>query len=243
MEIKYSVVIPTYNEEGCIKPLYKLLKEVMEKIGSYEIIFIDDGSTDKTFPILEKLHENDEKLRVIKFKKNFGQTQAMAAGFDHAKGEIIITMDADLQNDPRDIPILLEKMEEGYNVVSGWRYDRKDTLGKRIPSKISNLLVRCLTKAKIHDSGCSLKAYTKESLKSIKLFGEMHRYIPSLIALNGYKIGEVKVRHHRRERGKTKYGLSRLIKGPIDLLYIVIRLKHFGFLRVESELYKIEKIL
>lgn len=243
MEIKYSVVIPIYNEEECVRSLYNLLKEEMEKIGNYEIIYVDDGSSDKTFSILEKLHKNDDKLKIIKFVRNFGQTQAMSAGFDHSRGKIIITMDADLQNDPRDIPILLKKMNEGYDVVSGWRYDRKDKLGKRLPSKFSNFLVRFLTKVNIHDSGCSLKAYSKESLDSIKLFGEMHRYIPSLISINGFKIGEVKVRHHKREKGKTKYGLSRLFKGPLDLFYIVIRVKHFGFIQIESEIYKIEKIL
>lgn len=243
MEIKYSVVLPIYNEEECVQPLYRSIKEVMEKIGNYEIIYVDDGSSDETFLTLEKLHKNDKKLCVIKFIKNYGQTQALAAGFDNARGEIIIVMDADMQNDPRDIPLLLEKMKEGFDVVSGWRYNRKDTIGKRLPSKISNMLVRYLTKVHIHDSGCSLKAYTKKSLDSIKLFGEMHRYIPSLIAINGYKISEVKVRHHKREKGVTKYGFSRLFKGPIDLLYIVIRVKQFGFLRIESEIYKIEKIL
>lgn len=243
MDIKYSIVIPIFNEEECVQPLYKMIKEVMDKIGNYEIIYVDDGSSDKTFNILKELHKIDKNLKVIKFIHNFGQTQAMAAGFDYSKGDIIITMDADLQNDPKDIPILLEKMNEGYDVVSGWRFDRKDKLEKRLPSKFSNLLVRYLTKVKIHDSGCSLKAYSKKSINSIKLFGEMHRYIPSLIAINGFKIGEVKVRHHKREKGVTKYGLSRLVKGPLDLFYIVIRVKHFGFLQIDSEKYKIEKIL
>jgi glycosyltransferase involved in cell wall biosynthesis len=219
--ISYSVIIPVHNEEGNVLKLYNRLKPVMEKIGkSYEIIFIDDGSRDKTFKVLERIHTRDKCLKIIKFRKNFGQTAALNAGFDYAKGNIIITMDGDLQNDPRDIPRLIKKMREGYDVVCGWRYNRKDSFTKRAASKFSNWFARKLTGVDIHDSGCSLKAYTKESLKDITLYGEMHRYIPALITMNGFSVTELKVRHNPRKYGSTKYGPSRLMSGFLDLIYI-----------------------
>lgn len=218
-KIVYSVVIPVFNEESNIVPLYRGLKPVMDKLGKgYEILFIDDGSTDRTYKAIKWLHEKDNVVRTIKLRKNFGQTAAISAGFDIAKGEIIITMDGDLQNDPRDIPRLLSKLEQGYDVASGWRYNRKDPgLSKKIPSKISNRLASRMTGLKLHDYGCTLKAYRKRALSDLKLYGEMHRYIPAVLHWQGFKVAEVKVRHHPRTRGQTKYGAKRLIRGLFDL--------------------------
>ncbi len=216
-----SIVIPAYNEEENVELLYKKTKRVLENLGKeYEIVYIDDGSTDRTFNILKEINKKDKKVRVIKFKKNYGQTAAMDAGFKNSLGEIIIALDADLQNDPEDIPNLLKKMDEGYDVVSGWRYKRKDSFSKKIISSLSNLFRRIITKEEIHDSGCTLKAYKRRCFNDIDLSGEMHRFIPLLLKWKGYKIGEIKVEHHERERGKTKYGISRLLKGFLDLLII-----------------------
>ncbi|MEM2918496.1 MAG: glycosyltransferase family 2 protein [Candidatus Altiarchaeota archaeon] len=223
-----SVVIPTYNEEENLQVLYSKLKTVLENLKkSYEIIFIDDGSTDRSFEILKELHEKDKTVRVIKFRKNFGQTAAISAGFENSKGKVIVTMDSDLQNDPNDIPRLLSKLDEGYDIVSGWRKNRKDPwLKKKIPSKISNFLARKLTSLEIHDFGCTLKAYRKEALKGIELYGEMHRFIPAIVAWRGFKVSEVQVEHHRRKFGKTKYGLWRIMKGFLDLLVVVFWRKY-----------------
>ncbi len=216
-----SIIIPLYNEEDNVYPLYKKLKPVLSKLKkSYEMIFIDDGSTDKGLEKLKILQKKDKNIKIIVFRKNFGQSAAINAGFSNAKGGILIVMDADLQNDPNDISKLLAKLNEGYDVVSGWRYKRQDNIFKKIPSKISNWMHRKLTGINIHDSGCSLKAYKRESVKDIELYGEMHRYIPSLIAAKGFKVGEVKVEHHYRKHGESKYGGSRLLKGFLDLLYI-----------------------
>jgi len=212
-----SVIIPVYNEEKSIKQLFLELKKTMSSLKKkYEIIFINDGSTDSSLSILKQV--KDKHTKIIDFRKNFGQSAAMKAGFDYAKGDIIIAMDADLQNNPKDIPKLIRKMEEGYDVATGWRKHRKDSLSKKIPSMIANLLHKRLTGLNIHDSGCSLKAYKKECLKGIELYGETHRYIPALIAQKGYKIGEVEVDHRPRKYGRTKYGTARLIKGYLDLL-------------------------
>ncbi len=220
-ELDISAVIPMLDEEESIPELYGKLREVLDELdSSYEIIFIDDGSADDTFAVLKKIHEEDEKVKIIKFRRNFGQTAALSAGFEHANGNVIITMDGDLQNDPEDIQRLLEKMDEGYDVVSGWRTDRKDSLTRRIPSKFSNWLATKLTGVNIHDFGCTLKAYNKEALRDLELYGEMHRYTPALISWKGFKVGEVEVRHHPRKHGKTKYGYQRLLKGFLDLLNI-----------------------
>ena len=220
--IDISIVVPTFNEEDNVVLLYEELTEVLHDQGKdYEIIFVDDGSTDETFGRLRDVHERDAHLKVVKLRKNFGQSAAMTAGFDHARGDIILTSDADLQNDPHDIPKLVKELEDnGYDCVSGWRWDRKDSLPKRIFSKFSNWLRRQLTDEAIHDSGCTLKAYKRECLHDLELFGEMHRYIPALLSLKGYKIGEVKVAHRPRTRGKTKYNWRRLIKGFLDLLLV-----------------------
>lgn len=222
MSKSVSIVIPVFNEEQNINLLHNELSDVLSKLSiKYEIIFVDDGSTDSSFKELEKLFEKDRHVKVIKFRKNFGQTAAMSAGFEKAKGEIIITMDSDLQNDPKDIVLLLDKMNEGYAVVSGWRHKRKDSfITKKIPSALSNWLARKLTGLKIHDSGCTLKAYKSEAVKNLKLYGEMHRYIPAILHSQGYSVSEVKVEHRQRKFGKTKYNFTRLLKGLLDLVYI-----------------------
>lgn len=221
METDISVIIAAYNEQDNIGPLYRELKGVLEKItNSFEIIFIDDGSKDNTFFILKKLHDEDNRVKVIKFSRNSGQTAAWRAGFKYFNGKIAITMDADLQNDPKDISLLLNELKNGYDVVSGWRWDRKDRFSKKIYSKIANFIRRFLVKEKIHDAGCSLKIYKRETVKDLNIFGEMHRYITTILLLKGFRIGEVKVNHRERIRGKTKYGTARLFKGFLDLLYI-----------------------
>jgi glycosyltransferase involved in cell wall biosynthesis len=227
-EFELSVVIPVYNEEENVRILYEELKEVLSKVGkSYEIIFVDDGSTDRTFQILKELNEKDKTVKVIRFRRNFGQSAALKAGFDYAKGKIVVSMDGDLQNDPRDIPKLLEKMEnEDLDVVCGWRYNRKDPVSKKLFSKIANWLRRRLTKEKIHDSGCTLRAYKSECVKDLELYGEMHRYIPALLLWKGYRIGEVKVNHRPRVYGKTKYNWKRLIKGFLDLIVVTFWQKY-----------------
>jgi len=212
-----SIVIPVFNEEENVSILHGKLVSVLNKIGKkYEIIFVDDGSKDKTFVNLFNL----KPVKIVRHRTNFGQTAAMLSGIRESKGKIIITMDGDLQNDPEDIPLLLEKMDEGFDVVSGWRANRKDTFGKRIFSKIANKLRGMLIKDPIHDSGCSLKAYKRECFDEIDLYGEMHRYIPALLNWKGFKISEVKVKHFKRKFGKTKYGLGRILKGFMDLINV-----------------------
>lgn len=233
-----SVIVPFYNEENNIEILYSELSDVLKKLkGGYELVFVDDGSKDGTSAALERLSKSDKKLKAIQFRRNFGQTAAIQAGIDNASGGIIVTMDGDLQNDPNDIPKLLEKMDEGYDIVSGWRYNRNDSFQKKIFSKFSNFLARKLTGVQIHDSGCSLKAYRKGAIKDIRLYGEMHRYIPAVAFKDGAKIAEIKVEHRARKYGKTKYGMKRLIKGFLDLLFVKFWLDYsarplqlFGFL-------------
>lgn len=217
-----SVVFPVLNEAGCLVQLYKEVVEVLESIGrSFELIFCDDGSTDETPEILSQLSERDNRVKVIIFSRNFGQTLALSACFMHARGDIIIPMDADMQNDPKDIIHLVNKLEEGYDVVSGWRKDRKDPFfSKTIPSRIANLLVSMVTGVKLHDYGCTLKAYRAAILKDIKLYGEMHRLIPAYIKWAGGKITEVVVNHRPRTIGKSKYNLSKTIRLILDLLTV-----------------------
>lgn len=217
-----SIIIPAYNEQDNVKELHKRITTVMSPFKkSYEIIFVDDGSTDNTFKELEQISKKGKNTKVIKFRKNFGQTAAWRAGIDNSQGNLIITMDADLQNDPKDIPKLLNKINQGYDVVSGWRYNRKDQFFKRFFSLFSRFLRRLIIKNQIHDSGCSLKVYKKEALKNIELQGEMHRFIVELLTLKGYKVAEVKVSHHPRKKGKTKYNLIRLPKGFLDLIVVM----------------------
>ncbi|WP_340689884.1 glycosyltransferase family 2 protein [Hydrogenobacter thermophilus] len=214
-----SVVIPAYNEKDSIPILYEKLTKVLE--GDYEIIFVDDGSDDGTFEVLQKIAGKDSRVKVIRFRRNYGQTAAMYAGFQHAKGEIIITMDADLQNDPEDIPALIRKLEEGYDLVSGWRKDRKDPFfSRRLPSMIANWIISKVTGVELHDYGCTLKAYRADILKELELYGDMHRFLPALTKRHGAKITEVVVRHHPRLYGKSKYGLGRTIRVILDILLV-----------------------
>ena len=217
-----SVIIPIFNEEGNIESLYKNLKSVLDGLKKdSEIIFIEDGSTDRSFDILDKISIGDSQVRVIRFKRNFGQTAAMAAGFDHARGEVIIAMDGDLQNDPKDIPQLLQKMETGYDIVSGWRRKRKDPLfTRRIPSMVANWFISKLTGVKLKDYGCTLKAYRKEIVNHINLYGEMHRFIPALASWAGAKVAEIEVNHHPRRKGSSKYGTTRILKVVLDLITV-----------------------
>ncbi len=215
--VELSVVVPLYNEEDNVRGLHRKILEACQKINkTFEIIFVDDGSKDKTVERCQNL----KPLKLVKFRRNFGQTAAFDAGFQEAKGKIIITMDGDLQNDPADIPKLLKKMKEGYDVVSGWRYKRKDPLSKIIFSRGADKLRKFFIRDKIHDSGCSLKAYKKECFDDLELHGEMHRFIPALLEIDGFKVGEVKVSHHPRIYGVTKYNWKRAIKGLIDMMSI-----------------------
>jgi glycosyltransferase involved in cell wall biosynthesis len=226
--IDISIVIPVYNEEDNLKELYEKLSNVLRVITeSYEIIFVDDGSTDNSFNILKGINREDKKVKVIKFRRNFGQSAALAAGFDYSKGNVIITIDGDLQNDPEDIPQLLKKISEGYDIVSGWRADRRDPFfSKKLPSKLSNWLASKLTGVKLHDFGCTLKAFRREVVENINLYGEMHRYIPALASWMGVSIAEVKVQHHPRQHGKSKYGITRLIRGMLDLITVKFLLSY-----------------
>ena len=235
-----SIVIPVYNEEQNIDVLYGHLQSMLTRLNqSYEIVFVDDGSTDQSVAVMKQLKAKDDHIKIISFRKNFGQTAALDAGFKFASGNVIVTLDADLQNDPADIPRLLSKLHEGYDVVSGWRYPRKDPLNKKLFSKLADLVRKIVLKDQIHDSGCTLKAYRKEAVKDLNLFGEMHRYIPAIIAANGFTVTEIKVKHHQRKYGKTKYGIRRVFKGFLDLFYLKFwidfstrPLHFFGFLGI-----------
>jgi glycosyltransferase involved in cell wall biosynthesis len=217
-----SVVVPVLNEEESLPILHQQLTEVLAGSGyQYEIIVVDDGSTDASFEILRQLQVDDTQLRVVRFRRNYGQTAAFAAGFDRARGDAIVTIDADLQNDPADIPALVEKMTEGYDVVSGWRIDRKDRfLDRRLPSILANRLIGWTTGVRIHDYGCSLKAYRREVLDDVQLYGELHRFIPALAHAAGARVTEIPVRHHPRRFGRAKYGLSRTLKVVLDVLAV-----------------------
>ncbi len=221
-QIDISVVIPVYEEESNLPELHRQLTDVLNHMGrSYEIIAVDDGSRDGSFEVLRTLHEEDEHLVAVRFRRNFGQTAAFSAGFDLARGQIIITMDADLQNDPVDIPRLIETMEEGHDVVSGWRKHRKDPfISRRLPSIVANWLISVVTGVRLHDYGCSLKAYRRDVVKSIHLYGEMHRFIPALASWMGVSVAEIAVRHHPRKHGKSKYSISRTVKVVLDLLTV-----------------------
>ncbi len=212
-----SVVVPLYNEEGNVRELHQKIVEACQNLGkSFEIVFIDDGSRDKTNEICRPLRP----LKLITFRKNFGQTAAFDAGFKNSTGEIIITMDGDLQNDPADIKLLLEKLEEGFDVVSGWRVNRMDSLSKKIFSRTANLLRKFLIDDGIHDSGCSLKAYRRECFDDLDLFGEMHRFIPAALKIQGFTVTEIPVSHHPRKHGVTKYNWKRGVKGFVDMISI-----------------------
>ena len=206
--MKISVILPVLNEEENLIDMNTEIIGVIENIDvDYEIIYIDDGSTDRSFDILCSLREENPNIKIIQFRRNFGQTAGLAAGFEHASGDTIITMDSDRQNDPHDIPMLLDKIDEGYDLVSGWRFDRQDAwLSRKLPSKIANLLISKITGVKLHDYGCSLKAFHKDVVENVRLYGEMHRFIPAIASWMGVRIAEVKVNHRARVAGSSKYG-------------------------------------
>jgi len=224
-----SLIIPVYNEEKNLPILYDSIQQAMRPIqGSWEVIFVDDGSRDHSFDVLGALVEKDpEHMRVLSFRRNFGQTAAIAAGLDHACGETIVLLDADMQNDPADIPMLLAKLDEGYDLVSGWRKDRKDNrLTRTIPSNLANGLISWTTGVHLHDYGCTLKAYRRDALEGFRLYGEMHRFIPVFAHAVGAKITELPVTHHARKFGKANYGLERTIKIILDLFTVKFLLSY-----------------
>jgi len=220
--IELSIVIPVFNETENIKPLIIKLNEVLDKTGkNCEIIMVDDGSTDNSFEVMRELCESYKKLRIIRFRRNFGQTAAFSAGFDLARGGIIITLDADLQNDTADIPKLLRELDNGYDIVSGWRKKRFDNfLTRQLPSRIANYIISKFTGVALHDYGCSLKAYRSEVIKNIKLYGEMHRFIPAVASWMGVQVSEVEVNHAPRVSGKSSYGIMRTVRVILDLITV-----------------------
>jgi dolichol-phosphate mannosyltransferase len=222
MNPKLSLFLPVYNEEENLRDLNEKIFQAMECLGqSFEVVYVDDGSTDRSLDLLREFAAKDSRVRVISFRRNYGQTAAMAAGIAAARGEVLIPMDADMQNDPADIERLLAKLDEGYDVVSGWRKDRRDALFTRVlPSKLANSLISKISGIELHDYGCSLKAYRREVLKDVQLYGEMHRFIPIYANWAGARVTEIPVAHFPRAAGKSKYGLSRTIKVVFDLVTI-----------------------
>lgn len=216
-----SIVVPLYNEEENVDILHERLREVLEQMGlEYEILYVDDGSTDTTLSKLEAIQLKDKRVVVLSLRRNFGQTAAFAAGFDFARGDIVVTMDGDLQNDPKDIPKMLELIKD-YDLVSGWRKKRKDPFfTRRVPSILANWVISKVTGVKLHDYGCSLKAYRRDVIKNLKLYGEMHRFIPAVASWYGVRVAEVETTHYPRLRGKSKYGLSRTVKVILDLITV-----------------------
>jgi glycosyltransferase involved in cell wall biosynthesis len=228
MAPELSIVIPVQNESPNIKPLYEELTQVLGQYGrSYELIIVDDGSTDDTFEQLAALQARDYRLRVIRFRRNFGQTAAFAAGFAHARGRLVVTSDGDLQNDPRDIPAMVALIDQGNDIVCGWRKDRKDTfVTRRVPSMLANALISWATGVRLHDYGCSLKVFRTEVVKPLRLYGEMHRFLPAIASQIGVRIAEMVVNHRARRAGTTKYGLSRTIRVVLDLATVKFLLSY-----------------
>ena len=227
---KYSIVVPFHNEEENVTALYARLKQVMEQVGeTFELVLVDDGSNDRTYRLLEEIAAVDSRVLVVKLRRNFGQTSALAAGFDNASGEFILAMDGDLQHDPNDIPAFLEKLEEGFDVVSGWRKDRIDNfVMRRIPSRCANWLIAKLSGVDIHDFGTTFKAYRREVIRNIPLYGEMHRFIPALASWYGASICEIPIKNVNRECGKSHYGIGRTFRVLFDLMTIRFLLKYMG---------------
>lgn len=223
-----SIVIPVYNEEDSLPHLFHSLDENLKKYPwPVEIILVNDGSTDKTFELLNQKSAEDDRFKIVHFRRNFGQTAAFSAGFDFSNGDVIVTLDADMQNDPADVPLVLDKLQEGYDIVSGWRKDRQDGFVLRIlPSRIANKLISLITNVHLHDYGCTLKAYRKGVIDNLYLYGELHRFIPALASMVGSKVIEIPVNHHAREHGTSKYGIGRTFKVILDLLTVKFLLKY-----------------
>ena len=224
-----SIVIPVYDEKDSVPELAVRLRAVRDQLPPSEVVLVDDGSTDGTSALLEELHRSDPWFQVVRLTRNFGQTAALAAGFEHARGRVIVTMDADLQNDAGDIRRLLSKLDEGYDVVSGWRVDRKDRYWtRRVPSAAANKLISWVSKVKLHDYGCTLKAYRRDVVEELELYGDAHRFLPALAAVVGDRVAEIHVKHHPRVHGTSKYGISRVGKVFLDLLALPFMLKFFN---------------
>lgn len=223
-----SIIIPVYNEEESVEPLVREIRSALVSMGKdYEIIVVDDGSTDGTYPILVRLHKTESGLKVIRFKRNFGQTAALAAGLAQARGEVIVPMDGDGQNDPKDIPVLLRHLERGFDLVNGWRFPRNDPFWtRRLPSQIANSVISWLTQVKLHDYGCTLKVMRRDIAKGIKLYGEMHRFIPAMAFERGARIAEIQVHHRSRQWGRSKYGFNRTFRVILDLLTVKFLLSY-----------------
>jgi len=235
--MKISVIIPVYNEVESINELYKQLLKALQEFSRYEIIFIDDGSSDGSVETIKKLSELDNSINLIQFHRNYGKSAALAEGFKYAKGNYIVTMDADLQDDPKEISNLINKLEEGFDLVSGWKKDRKDPLSKRLPSKLFNFVTRLFTGVHIHDFNCGLKIYRKAVVKTLELYGGRHRYIPAMVGQKKFKVSEIIVNHRPRIYGETKYGGSRLFHGLFDLISILFLSKY-----TQSPMYFFGKI-
>ena len=220
--MELSIVIPVYNEEENVEPLVQEIKSVVESLGKrYEIVIVDDGSQDRTFDVLARLHKREPHLRVVRLKRNFGQTAALAAGLAHCEGKIVVTMDGDGQNDPADIPALLAELDKGNDLVNGWRFSRQDSfISRRLPSRIANQLISWTTQVKVHDYGCTLKAMRSDVAKNLKLYGEMHRFIPAIAHERGARVAELKVHHRPRLRGTSKYAVTRTLRVVLDLLTV-----------------------
>ena len=225
--MRYSIVVPVFNEADNVQPLYQEVAAAFDATDEWELIFIDDGSLDGTYEQLAGLAKQDQRIKVIKLRRNFGQTAAMMAGFDAAQGEIVLPMDGDLQNDPADICRLVAKLEEGFDIVSGWRKERKDRFfSRKLPSLLANRLISSMTSVHINDYGCTLKAYRREILNDVKIYGEMHRFVPALAHLVGARVTEIPVNHRPRLAGKTKYGLGRTLRVVLDLMTVKFLLKY-----------------
>jgi glycosyltransferase involved in cell wall biosynthesis len=235
--IDLSVVIPLFNEEGSLRDLHGQLRQTLNRMNlRYEVIFIDDGSTDRSFQVLRELKRSDHHVKIVRFRRNYGKSAALAVGFDKAQGNIVITMDADLQDDPAEIPMLRKKIEDGYDLISGWKKVRRDPLSKTIPSRLFNGVTGLLTGVRIHDLNCGLKAYRRDVVKTVKVYGELHRFIPVLAHWEGFRIGETVVNHRPRKYGKTKFGIGRFWKGFLDLVTVLFTTRYlrnpmhlFGF--------------
>jgi len=223
-----SIVIPLYNEEESLRELHQQLKTAIGRMNwRYELVFVDDGSTDKSFQVLRDLKRTDRHIKIVRFRRNYGKSAALAVGFEKATGNVVVTMDADLQDDPAEIPALKRKLDDGFDLVSGWKKSRKDPLSKTIPSRLFNFVVRAMTGIRIHDFNCGLKAYRRDVIKSVNVYGELHRYIPVLAHWEGFKVGELPVRHRPRRFGKTKFGFGRFWKGFLDLLTVIFTTRYF----------------
>ncbi|KPJ61942.1 MAG: glycosyl transferase family 2 [Deltaproteobacteria bacterium DG_8] len=226
-KVKLSVVIPLYNEEKSLEELYnRIILSLQPLSESFELIFVDDGSTDNSFSVLRELYKRDNQVKAIRFRRNFGKAAALSVGFKEAQGEIIVTLDADLQDLPEEIPALIKKMDEGYDLVSGWKFKRKDPFFKKIASRLFNSVTSFYTGVKIHDFNCGLKCYRREVIEEIELYGELHRYIPAIANWKGFKVGEEKVNHQPRVHGKSKFGSERYLRGLFDLLTVIMLTKY-----------------